>query len=128
MPVKKGRGSRKQSHSSAPKRNPVKPKKPKPGPKPAPSPGGPGAPIAKGSFENVVIILKENHTLDCYFGTFPGVNGVSNLAQASDPPFATGVRLRTAHRRGDYFVAERRVSEASNSAEKIESWSGMMKR
>jgi len=89
MPVKKGRGSRKQSHSSAPKRNPVKPKKPKPGPKPAPSPGGPGAPIAKGSFENVVIILKENHTLDCYFGTFPGVNGVSNLAQASDPPKGT---------------------------------------
>lgn len=61
--------------------------KPKPGraPKPAPGPSGPAG-IAKGSVEHVVIILKENHTFDSYFGTFPGANGDSTLAHASDPP------------------------------------------
>jgi len=41
---------------------------------------GPNNPI-----ENVVILVKENHTFDNYFGTFPGANGVS-LAAAKDPP------------------------------------------
>ena len=36
----------------------------------------PSVSIPKGSFEHVVIILKENHTFDCYFGTFPGANGI----------------------------------------------------
>jgi hypothetical protein len=36
-----------------------------------------------------VIILKENHTFDCYFGTFPGAEGDSSLAHASDPPTGT---------------------------------------
>ncbi len=57
-------------------------------PKPKPS-EGPHVPIAKGSFEHIVIILKENHTFDAYFGAFPGANGVSNLAHASDPPKGT---------------------------------------
>jgi phospholipase C len=35
--------------------------------------------------ENVVIIVKENHTFDNYFGTFPGANGVT-LPAAQDPP------------------------------------------
>ena len=35
--------------------------------------------------EHVVIIVKENHTFDNYFGTFPGANGV-NLPHAQDPP------------------------------------------
>jgi phospholipase C len=35
--------------------------------------------------EHVVIIIKENHAFDNYFGTFPGANGVT-LPQASDPP------------------------------------------
>ncbi|HEX4646695.1 MAG TPA: alkaline phosphatase family protein [Verrucomicrobiae bacterium] len=35
--------------------------------------------------EHVVIIIKENHTFDNYFGTFPGANGVT-LPAASDPP------------------------------------------
>jgi phospholipase C len=34
--------------------------------------------------EHVVIIVKENHTFDNYFGRFPGVNGVNNLPQAPD--------------------------------------------
>jgi phospholipase C len=34
--------------------------------------------------EHVVIIFKENHTFDNYFGTFPGANGM-RLAAASDP-------------------------------------------
>lgn len=35
--------------------------------------------------DHVVIIFKENHTFDNYFGTFPGANGVT-LSQAQDPP------------------------------------------
>jgi phospholipase C len=37
-----------------------------------------------GPIEHVVIILKENHTFDNYFGTFPGANGVK-LQRAPDP-------------------------------------------
>ena len=35
--------------------------------------------------EHVVLIIKENHTFDNYFGTFPGANGV-HLPAAQDPP------------------------------------------
>ena len=35
--------------------------------------------------ERIVIIVKENHTFDNYFGMFPGANGVV-LPHASDPP------------------------------------------
>jgi phospholipase C len=35
--------------------------------------------------EHIVIIVKENHSFDNYFGTFPGVNGAS-LPPAQDPP------------------------------------------
>jgi phospholipase C len=35
--------------------------------------------------EHVVIIVKENHSFDNYFGTFPGANGVT-LPPAPDPP------------------------------------------
>ncbi|HYZ71430.1 MAG TPA: alkaline phosphatase family protein [Chthoniobacterales bacterium] len=85
----------KQAHRSSAKRKPVKQSKSKPvkfskrkpGPKPVvPAQTSPSVPIPKGSFEHVVIILKENHTFDCYFGTFPGVEGNSTLAHASDPP------------------------------------------
>ena len=34
---------------------------------------------------HVVIIVKENHTFDNYFGTFPGANGV-RMARSSNPP------------------------------------------
>ncbi len=36
--------------------------------------------------QHVVIIVKENHTFDNYFGTFPGANGDAALAHAPDPP------------------------------------------
>ena len=36
--------------------------------------------------EHVVIIVKENHTFDNYFGTYPGANGDATLAHAPDPP------------------------------------------
>jgi phospholipase C len=36
--------------------------------------------------EHVVIIVKENHTFDNYFGKFPGVNGDASLAKAPNPP------------------------------------------
>jgi phospholipase C len=35
--------------------------------------------------DHVVIIVKENHTFDNYFGTFPGANG-SRLNPAQNPP------------------------------------------
>src|SRR5260370_35911104 len=35
--------------------------------------------------EHVVIMVKENHSFDNYFGSFPGVNGAS-LPPAQDPP------------------------------------------
>jgi len=35
--------------------------------------------------KHVVIIVKENHTFDNYFGRFPGANGVT-LAQSPNPP------------------------------------------
>jgi phospholipase C len=79
--------SGKKAHPGSAKRKPVKPSKPKPPPKPVVSSRpSPSVSIPKGSFEHIVIILKENHTFDCYFGTFPGAEGDSTLAHASDPP------------------------------------------
>jgi phospholipase C len=40
----------------------------------------------KGPIQHVVIIVKENHTFDNYFGRLPGVDGDSSLALAADPP------------------------------------------
>ena len=40
------------------------------------------------SISNVVLIVKENHGFDNYFGTFPGANGIANLAHAPNPPTA----------------------------------------
>ena len=36
--------------------------------------------------KHVVIIVKENHAFDNYFGTFPGANGDATLPRAADPP------------------------------------------
>lgn len=41
---------------------------------------------ASSPIQHVVIIVKENHTFDCYFGTFPGADGMAGLAHATDPP------------------------------------------
>src|SRR3989440_9171540 len=42
----------------------------------------------RGPIQHVVIIVKENHAFDNYFGRFPGADGDPNLATASDPPSA----------------------------------------
>ncbi len=42
--------------------------------------------VSKNQIQHVIIIIKENHTFDNYFGTFPGAAGASNLAHAPDPP------------------------------------------
>ena len=55
-------------------------KRRRPGPKPPPKGGGPTA----SPIEHVVIVVKENHTFDNYFGTFPGAAGVA-LGRAADP-------------------------------------------
>src|SRR5256712_10864700 len=59
------------------KRTPTSAKKRKPPPPPPPP---------KGPIQHVVIIVKENHAFDTYFGRFPGADGDPNLATASDPP------------------------------------------
>jgi phospholipase C len=69
-----------------PRRKPSLKPKPKPSPKPKPKLGPPPIPKPKGKIQHVVIIVKENHAFDNYFGRFPGVYGVSNLALARDPP------------------------------------------
>src|SRR5438128_12208824 len=55
--------------------------------------GGPGAGLTRSGpgeipankVKHVVIILKENHTFDNYFGTFPGANG-ARLPRSPNPP------------------------------------------
>ena len=44
---------------------------------------GPKSPI-----QHVVIIVKENHAFDNYFGKFPGANGDATLAPAPNPPLS----------------------------------------
>src|SRR5215467_8761872 len=36
--------------------------------------------------QNVIIIFKENHCFDNYFGTFPSVNGMVTDGHAENPP------------------------------------------
>src|SRR5437667_12420183 len=38
-----------------------------------------------GKIDRVVIIVKENHSFDNYFGTFPGANGMT-MPRSSNPP------------------------------------------
>jgi phospholipase C len=63
--------------------------------------------------QHVVIIVKENHTFDCYFGRFPGANGDATLAHAPDPPtsdhphdHATWLRRATVGVRQHYFETD----------------------
>ncbi len=42
---------------------------------------------AANSVEHVVIIMKENHTFDNYFGTFPGANG-AKMPRSPNPPLS----------------------------------------
>jgi phospholipase C len=46
----------------------------------------PPHPQPAGPIQHVVIIFKENHTFDNYFGRYPGVEGDANLAAAPNPP------------------------------------------
>src|SRR5215510_5237051 len=39
-----------------------------------------------GQIKHVVIIVKENHTFDNYFGAFPGANGAALTPAANPPP------------------------------------------
>src|SRR2546428_8862159 len=41
---------------------------------------------AKSQIQHVVIIVKENHAFDNYFGRFPGADGDPNLSPAQDAP------------------------------------------
>jgi phospholipase C len=52
---------------------------------------GPQNPPPGGKFpiEHVIVVVKENHTFDNYFGTFPGAEGTT-MAQTSTGPVAVG--------------------------------------
>ena len=43
---------------------------------------------ASGPIQHVVIIVKENHSFDNYFGKFPGAAGDATLARAPNPPLS----------------------------------------
>jgi len=43
---------------------------------------GPGS----GKIDHVVIVVKENHCFDNYFGTFPGANGMTMPRSPNPPP------------------------------------------
>jgi phospholipase C len=82
-----------------------------------------------GSIEHVVVIVKENHTFDNYFGTFPGANGVV-LPPAANPPAAdpththyawtrrgTDTKHRVQYKEADipeYFALARRFTLCDN--------------
>src|SRR2546421_1933539 len=59
-------------------RKPVPTREPAPRPSPTPKSTRP--------IRHIVIVVKENHTFDNYFGRFPGADGDPNLALAPDPP------------------------------------------
>ena len=80
----------KKSAKRAPKRLPARKKKGKPKPPPVTAAAG-QTPI-----EHVVIIFKENHGFDNYFGTFPGVNGITTLPHLPDPPLSDPVHTHEA--------------------------------
>ena len=46
----------------------------------------PTKPATTGPVEHVVIIMKENHTFDNYFGTFLGANGMTMPRSPNPPP------------------------------------------
>src|SRR6202049_3930445 len=78
----------KRKPTTAATRPTAKKRKPTPTPAPKPSPAPSPSPSTKGPIQHVVIIVKENHAFDNYFGRFPGADGDPNLALASDPPSA----------------------------------------
>jgi len=46
---------------------------------------GPSLGPASGKIQHVIIIVKENHTFDNYFGTYPGADGMQ-MHRSPDPP------------------------------------------
>jgi len=62
-------------------------------------PSGPGS----GKIDHVVIIVKENHCFDNYFGTFPGANGMTNAEVAQSAASGPGPSAqRLASSAGDF--------------------------
>lgn len=77
----------------------------------SPDPGNnPAGGAALSPIEHVIIIVKENHTLDNYFGTFPGANGTTEPhapdPEKSDPPHDHGAWL---HRNNPAPAGARRL-------------------
>jgi phospholipase C len=56
--------------------------------------------------EHVIIIVKENHTFDSYFGTFPGANGMTLPREPNPPPHDYG------HRHADWTARSTGAQQA----------------
>src|SRR2546423_13786417 len=85
------------------------------------SPDGPGvtpdappaidAPPVVIPIKHVVIVVKENHTFDNYFGSFPGADGISQIQTSSGPlappraPARTSRDLSHTHSRAPQALA-----------------------
>jgi hypothetical protein len=67
-----------------------------------------------GKIDHVVIIVKENHTFDNYFGTFPGADGATLDAAQNPPPDDPNVKFRVADRRRSSMPG-RSASVATNT-------------
>ena len=76
----------------------------KPKPKPKPKPRSP--------IQHVVIVVKENHTFDNYFGKFPGVDGDATLAPAPNPPLADHPHDHQTWLQRDALAARQQYGEA----------------
>ena len=48
-----------------------------------PGTGGPDADAALTPIKHVVVVVKENHTFDNYFGSFPGADGIAQIQTAT---------------------------------------------
>ena len=48
--------------------------------------GTASAPTGLRKINHILFIIKENHSFDNYFGTFPGANGDASLPHSLNPP------------------------------------------
>ncbi len=67
----------------------------------------------KNPIQHVVIIVKENHAFDNYFGRFPGADGDPNLALAQDPPSSDHPHTHAAWLNRANFAAREQYAQAN---------------
>jgi phospholipase C len=71
--------------------------------------------MATQKIEHVIIIVKENHTFDNYFGKFPGVKGDKTLAKAPNPPKSDHPHTHEAWLKFDTAAVKQQYSQSDLS-------------